>query len=132
MPRGLYDRSDCNGGAMKHTSTIRFILTGTLVSTSLMLYSCGGDSGPREGTPAFYWAGAKENFAARDYLKTNENLARITATDNEYTARARTWQLALTSGIARGYQDLAESFEAGARADENNPAASRRRSTIDA
>src|SRR5229473_1964094 len=105
-PLGLYDRSDCNGGAMKHTSTIRFILTGTLVSTSLMLYSCGGDSGPREGTPAFYWAGAKENFAARDYLKTTENLARITATDNEYTARARTWQLALTSGIARGYQDL--------------------------
>jgi len=40
---------------MTHTSAIRFILTGTLVSTSLMLYSCGSDSGPREGTPAFYW-----------------------------------------------------------------------------
>jgi len=115
---------------MKHTSTIRFILTGTLVSTSLMLCSCGGDSGPREGTPAFYWAGAKENFAARDYVKTSENLARITATENEYTARARTWQLALTSGIARGYQDLADSFEAGARANKSNPAAFRRSTHI--
>ena len=37
---------------------------------------------------------ARETCHAGDFLKTSENLQRILATDNEYTARARAWDTA--------------------------------------
>lgn len=109
-----------------HTSAIRVMATGILLLSYLVLISCSGSSGPEPGTPAFYWAAAKETFDTKDYVKTVEHLERLTATNNEYTARARPWLLVMTSGMARGYMDLADNFEAGARANKANPTDFRR------
>src|SRR5579863_8028115 len=109
------------------TSAIRVMATGTLFFTCLILISCSGDGGPQEGTPAYYWAAAKETFGVADYVKTVQHLEKLTASDNEYTARARPWLLVMTSGMARGYIDLSDSFDAGARANKTNPTDFRRR-----
>ena len=114
---------------MMHTTAIRVMPTGILFLTCFVLISCSGDNAPQQGTPAFYWAAARETFAAKDYLKTVQHLERLTATENEYTPRARPWLLVMTSGMARGYMDLADSFDAGSRANKNNPTAFRRRTT---
>jgi hypothetical protein len=92
----------------------------------LFLISCSDSGAPKEGTPAYYWAAAKETFATSDYVKTVEHLEKLTANENEFTTRARPWLLVMTSGITRGYMDLAESFDAGAHANKTNPTAFRR------
>jgi len=109
-----------------HTSAIRIMATGTLLLSSFVLISCSGSSGPEPGTPAFYWSAARETFGNKDYIKTIQHLEKLTATDNEYTARARPWLLVMTSGMARGYMDLADNFDAGAHANKENPAEFRR------
>ncbi len=110
-----------------HTSAMRAMATGILILFAcLLLISCSGTSGPQEGTPAFYWAAALETFNAKDYVKTIHHLENATASDNEFTARARPWLLVMTSGMARGYTDLADSFDAGAMANKGNPTAFRR------
>jgi hypothetical protein len=101
-------------------------IAGIVLFTLLISLSCSTDSGPQQGTPAFYWSAAKETFAAADYGKTVEHLEKILATENEYTARARPWLLIITSGMARGNMYLADGFEAGARASKTNQTAFRR------
>ena len=48
------------------------------------------------------------------------------ASENEYTARARPLLLILTSGMARGYGELADRFESGARANKADPGSFRK------
>ena len=110
-----------------HTSAIRGMATGILLLSCFLLSACSGGNAPQPGTPAFYWAAAKETFAATDYVKTVANLEELNATDNEFSARARPWLLMMTSGMARGYMDLADSFEAGAQANKSSPTEFRRR-----
>ena len=107
-----------------HTA-IRTMASGILVFACFLI-SCSDSGAPKEGTPAYYWAAAKETFAASDYVKTVEHLERLTANENEFTTRARSWLLIVTSGITRGYMDLADSFDAGARATKTNPTVFRR------
>jgi hypothetical protein len=84
--------------------------------------SCSsGPQPPQPGTPAFYWAAANETWRAGDVLKTDENLQRIIATDNEFSARARAWDAVISAGLTQAYIDLADTWEAGARANRNNP-----------
>src|SRR5713226_10277436 len=109
------------------TTAIRVMATAILLSACFMLVSCGDSNAPQPGTPAFYWAAAEETFAAKDYIKTMEHLEKLGATDNEYTARARPWLLVMTSGMARGYMDLADNFDAGTHANKTNPIDFRRR-----
>lgn len=109
-----------------HTRAIRVMAAGTLLLLSVVLISCSASSGPEPGTPAFYWAAARETFGNKDYVKTIEHLEKLTSTDNEYTARARPWLLVMTSGMARGYIDLADNFDAGAHANKENPTEFRR------
>jgi hypothetical protein len=109
------------------TSAMRATATGILVLPAcFLLISCSGDNAPREGTPAFYWAAATETFNAKDYVKTVHHLENATASDNEFTARARPWLLVMTSGMAHGYAELADSFDSGAMANKANPTAFRR------
>lgn len=96
--------------------TYRDAAVWVLLTASLLLISCSGNSAPQPGTPAFYWNAAKETYAAADYQKTVENLGSIVSTDNEFTARAQPLLLILTSGMAQGYMDLADAYEAGGRA----------------
>jgi hypothetical protein len=109
-----------------HTTAIRGMATGTLLLSCFVLISCSDSSGPEPGTPAFYWSAAQETFGAKDYVKTVDHLEKIVATDNEYTARARPWLLVMTSGMTRGYMELADNFEAGAHANKANPTDFRR------
>lgn len=109
------------------TSAVRMMATGAVIFTFLLLTACGGPSGPQPGTRAYEWAAARDSFAARDYLKTVEHLEQLNAADNDYTARARPWLLMMTSGMSRGYMDLADNFDAGAHANKSNPIDFRRR-----
>jgi hypothetical protein len=89
--------------------------------------SCSsGPQPPQPGTPPFYWAAAKETYRAGDYLKASENLQRIMASDNEFTARARAWDTVITGGVTQAYIELADTWEAGAKANRPNPTPFRR------
>ena len=121
------DKASVKGGASMHTSAIRGMASGILVFSSLVLISCATDNAPKVGTPQFYWAAAKETFATGDYVKTVTHLEELNAHESEFTARARPWLLVMTSGMARGYIDLADSFDAGARINRDHAADFRRR-----
>lgn len=108
------------------TTAIPVMATAILLSACFILVACGEGNAPQPGTPAFYWAAAQETFTTKDYNKTLEHLEKLNATDNDYTARARPWMLVMTSGMARGYSDLADSFAAGAQANKSNPVDFRR------
>jgi hypothetical protein len=93
-----------------------------VIAANMILFSCSsGPQAPQKGTPAFYWDAARQTWAAGDYVKTMDHLDSIVATENEFTARARAWQLVLASGMARGYMDVAEYFESGARINKADP-----------
>ena len=94
----------------------RSVALWALIAVNLILLSCSGSNAPQPGTPAFYWAAARETYAAGDYQKTVENLADILSSPNDYVARAQPWMLVLTSGMVQGNMDLAESFDAGGHA----------------
>src|ERR1035441_7343179 len=64
--------------------------------------SCSsGPQPPQPGTPAFFWAAAKETYRGGDYPKTSEHLQRILASENEFTARARAWDTVISGGVAQ-------------------------------
>jgi hypothetical protein len=90
------------------------------ISTSLILTSCGGDSGPQPGTPAFDWGAARNIAAAGDYVKALDNLERIASGTNDYTAKARPWLLVLAGGMARANSEMSDRFEAGSRANKTD------------
>ncbi len=103
--------------------------TGALVValSALILVSCStGPQPPKVGTPAFYWTAAQETYAAGDYLKAVQHLEGVLRSDNEYTARAYPWYLVLEAGMARGYAELADNFEYGAKENRGNPTPFRR------
>jgi hypothetical protein len=78
----------------------------------LFLSCCAsGPSAPQPGTPAFYWGAAGETWRSGDYLKTLDNLSQLTANQNDFTVKARPWEIIVASGIARGYVDLSDAAE---------------------
>ncbi len=99
----------------------RFYLIAIATLSALSLLFACGPAAPREGTPAFFWAAARETYAAGDYMKTMDHLDRILQSDNEYTARAMPWSLLVTSGLASGYMELVNKYEAGAKANKETP-----------
>jgi hypothetical protein len=100
-------------------TTNRCVALLALIAVILILLSCSGTNAPQPGTPAFYWAAARETYAGGDYQKTVENLGNILSSPNEYVARAQPWMLVLTSGMVQGYMDLAVSYDAGGHANHN-------------
>src|SRR5256885_7521431 len=92
-----------------------------LLAVSVVMAGCSTSTEPQPGTPAWAWSAAKEAFAAGDYVKTAQHLDKVQASENEYTARARPMYLILTSGMARGYMDLADNLEYGVRAKKADP-----------
>ncbi len=93
----------------------------------LCLVSCQS-SGPtvRMGTPEWYWAAAREQYAAGDFTKTQEHLEKLMEGSSQYKARAATWHLVLLAGLARGHRELADAYEAGAPAAKAQTAEFRR------
>jgi hypothetical protein len=100
------------------------------VAITLMFISCStGPSAPQKGTPAFYWSASRETFSAADYVAALDNLGKLLRTDNEFAPRALPWSLVLSSGMAKGYMEVADSFEHGARARKADPTAFRKSMT---
>ncbi|HTS67097.1 MAG TPA: hypothetical protein VMH28_33965 [Candidatus Acidoferrales bacterium] len=102
-------------------------LLAPLFALGLLISCSSGPSGPEKGTPAFYWQAAKETFAAGDNMKTLEHLDNLLAPDNEYASKALPWSLMLTAGLATGYAELADRYDAGAKANKTDPTWFRRR-----
>ena len=97
------------------------LFAGTLL-LALAAASCStGPAPPRPGTPGFYWNAAKENYRNGDFQKADSNLVDVIRTDNEFTARARAWDMVISAGLAQGFSQLADTYEAGARANRANP-----------
>jgi hypothetical protein len=103
------------------SSMMSRILLAALVVAAGLNFSCSSSDAPQPGTPPYYWAAAKEAFAAGDYDKTSQHLDKLLASENEFTARALAWRLVLTSGTIRGYMDVADNLELAVRAKRSDP-----------
>lgn len=101
-----------------------------ILALGLILSCSSGPKPPQPGTPAFIWSTAKENYRIGDYPKVAENLALLTRSENEFTARARVWEIVVSSGVAQGFIDLAETLDVGARVNRNNPTPFRKEATL--
>jgi len=94
------------------------------------LTSCStGSNAPAPGTAAFYWSAAKSAYHAGDFRGASKNLTELIGKDSEFTARATPMSLAVSAGLAKGYADMADSYEAGARANRPNPTPFRKQVT---
>jgi len=101
---------------------MRKVVLGSVIILAWACASCSsGPRPPEPGTPAFLWGAAKSTYHGGDFRKTSEDLAQLIQTDNEFTARARPLAVVLAAGMAQGYFDMAESYEAGAKANRANP-----------
>jgi hypothetical protein len=103
-----------------------------VVIALLGLASCSGTatvSAARTKTPDFFWAAARETYAAGDYQKTVDHLEQLIEGQNQYASRAIPWYLMLTSGMAAGYIELSDHYAAGARTNKAHALAFRRKAT---
>lgn len=92
------------------------------LALACLAISCAtGPQPPRPGTPAFFFGAAQQTFKAGDLLKTNDDLLEVLQTENEFTAKARVWEIALSAGLVRGADELAAAYESGARVNRANP-----------
>jgi len=92
------------------------------LALALLSVSCStGPRPPEPGSPGFFWGAAQQTYKAGDILKTNDDLLEILQGQNEFTERARVWQIALSAGMVKGADDLAAAYEAGARMNRANP-----------
>jgi hypothetical protein len=77
--------------------------------------------GPQPGTPAFYWQAAQETFANKDYLKAADHLRQVVRSGSEFAKPAQAMRLVLAAGLAKGYGELAATYESGANANTFKP-----------
>jgi hypothetical protein len=100
----------------------RILLAVPLPIALIGLTACSSaPSGPQPGTPAFYWQAAKETFANKDYLKTADHLRQVVQSDSEFAKPAQAMRLVLAAGLAKGYIDLATTYENAAKANIFKP-----------
>jgi hypothetical protein len=103
-----------------------------LFTLCCLLIACSDSGGPKAaqpGSPAFFWAGAKQAYQAGDYSRTAENLSKLTQSENEYRSRAQAWLIMLATGIVQGNMEVADAYDAGARANRENALAFRRQAS---
>ncbi len=101
-----------------------------LLGPVLLATSCAtGPKPPEPGTPAFFWGAAQQVFKSGDLVKTNDDLQEILGSENDFSAKARVWDIALAAGMVQGADDLAAAYEGGARMNRANPAPFRKNVT---
>jgi hypothetical protein len=89
---------------------------------ALALLSCSSGPPPLAvGSPAWHWQNAATTWEAGDLEKTSDNLEPLVKAGGEYADRAQLWRLVITGGVAVGYIEMSDAFEAGAKA--HRPAA---------
>lgn len=90
----------------------RAVLVLAVVST----LAAGCSSGPapiKPGSPAFFWAVARESYRTGDMLKAQSTLRELSQGDNEFAARARVLHLVISAGVMKGLGDLANAYQSG-------------------
>jgi hypothetical protein len=98
---------------------------------AVLLTSCASSpQPPAPGSPAFTWNAARAAYHVGDFTKTDENLLQLIRGDSEFAGRARPWSILVSAGLAQGYSDLADAYEAGARANRLNPTPFRKQVSI--
>src|SRR5437763_941151 len=103
----------------------------SVAATLLATTSCSsGPEPPKPGSPAFLWNAAKSTYHSGDFVKTSETLQQLARSENEFTARARPWAIVVSSGLAEGYAETADTYEAGARANRANPMPFRKEASL--
>jgi len=94
-------------------------VTAPLIAAALLgLTGCSGPiTTTSAATPstAFYWSAAHQTYAAGDYIKAADNLEHLIEARAEHLDEALPEYLVLTSGIAAGYMELADSYSLGGR-----------------
>jgi hypothetical protein len=104
------------------------VFTIAVAIAAVLFTSCSSSTvAAKAGTPEFYWQAAKDAYASGDYPATLEQLARLTDNRNDYTARAIPWEMVLTTGLAAGYIEIADSYAKGARVNPASAQAFRRK-----
>jgi hypothetical protein len=89
---------------------------------ALTLCSCAsGPQPPQPGSAQYHWAAAATTYKNGEYSKVVDNLQVVLKTDNEFKTRAYPWALIMTSGLAKGYMDYADSQDIGGKVNRNNP-----------
>jgi len=87
---------------------------------AVFLTGCSDDkkaaAPPKPGTLAYDWYVSGEAYKTGDYIRAMDHLSRLAVANSEYRERAKMWLIVLAGGIADGYSDLANAYEAGARA----------------
>jgi hypothetical protein len=92
-----------------------------VVGVTAFLAGCSSGSATADpGTPAFLWNAAAQTYHNGDLAKANYNLSELQQSDNVFAPRARIWQVVLAAGMARGYSELADAYEAGAKFNRDN------------
>jgi hypothetical protein len=106
----------------------KWLRVSVIAAAAAAAVSCGSSSNlPKPGSPGFYWAAANATHRSGDFVKTGEELQRILVGESEFTARARAWDMVVSGGLAQGYSALSDVYEAGARANRQNPLPYRKR-----
>jgi hypothetical protein len=98
---------------------LSYLVLAALV-VSLVACSSSAPASAQKGTPEFYWGAARDTMAAKDFNKSLDHLGQLLKADNPYSAKATPMYLALASGMAAGYAELADNWEAGARMNKAN------------
>jgi len=107
----------------------RIPLWASLIALCALTSCSTGSNAPAPGTPGFYWSAAKIAYHAGDFRGASQNLTELIRKDNEFTVRAMPITMAVTAGLAKGYSDLADCYEAGAKANRPNPTPFRKQVT---
>ncbi len=90
----------------------RAVLVLAVVST--LAAGCGSGPPPiKPGSPAFFWAVARESYRTGDMLKAQSTLRELSQGDNEFAARARILHLVVSAGVMKGLGDLANAYQSG-------------------
>lgn len=99
-----------------------------VTAAAVAALSCAGSSNlPKPGSPGYYWSAANAAYKAGDFVKADEELQRILVGESEFTSRARVWDMVISGGLAQGYAALSDVYEAGAKANRQNPLPYRKR-----
>ncbi len=89
--------------------------------------SCSSTSttktGIEPGSPAFFWAAAKDAHSKGDFALAAENLRRLTTGPaNEYRERAEVWVMTLYAGLAAGDMEWVQTLKDGLKTARSNQA----------
>ena len=102
------------------TRTAVLLILSSLCAAFLLVSCSESQRGPAIGTPEWFWVAANDTHAAGNYEKAADHLENAADSENPWQERAAIWRFVLLDGLARGYMELAEAYQDGARKNQGN------------